>query len=165
MKGKLPKPTKAAKFGLGRSMPLDLGPRVVMGEGRRKLDLTAPNVSAIRPPVAVPPASTTNEKAHEETAKQLKSAFMQRHEAEVARYTAVGDSEFWLCVCFISRDQKEAFIAGVSWPGVDLDTKYADGVRLAAALDIELPPTSINPPGEKPNKSVVALGIIGDEGS
>ena len=71
----------------------------------------------------------------------LEVAFKDDAKRERLAWVNAIDSEFWLTLCFRSRAQKEAFLAGlqarleINFPG----DKYCDGEILAAALGIELP--------------------------
>ena len=80
------------------------------------------------------------EPAAETAAKEisaLKAAFIARSDQENARYTQAVDSEYWFCVCFQSREQKNAFLlqSGLHLWG----NKYLDGKNVAAKLNITLP--------------------------
>lgn len=62
--------------------------------------------------------------------------FRDRAKAEAKRYELATDSEYWLAVCFQSREQKEEFLRAVKMLA-DGD-KYLDGRKLAANLGIKL---------------------------
>lgn len=47
------------------------------------------------------------------------------------------DSEFWIAVCFQSREQKEAFLRALNL--LDHGDKYLDGYVVAEKLGVELP--------------------------
>lgn len=71
-------------------------------------------------------------------ASVLLDGFRDRAKREAARMDAAIDNEFWFAVIFQSRAQKEAFLAAL---GLLLDgDKYVDGLPLAKAMKIELPP-------------------------
>lgn len=78
---------------------------------------------------------TTEEGTKEDIAK-VKSAFQQRSEAEQKRFELATDSEYWLCVCFQSRDQKEEFLQA---SGLEpLGDKYLDGWEVAKKLGVKI---------------------------
>ena len=73
------------------------------------------------------------------TAKELnalQSGFAARAQAENARRELATDSEYWCCLVFQTRAQAEAFAARFAGP----DEKYLDGLQVAKALSIDLPP-------------------------
>jgi len=72
--------------------------------------------------------------AHELAA--VKSAFQERAECESKRREKATDSEFWICLCFQSRDQVEEFLRNSGW-GRTTD-KYLDGQRVAKKAGITI---------------------------
>lgn len=66
----------------------------------------------------------------------LQVAFRDRRRREDRRFKQATDSEFWVAVCFESREQKESFLRNASLD--DLGDKYLDGTRVAKTLGIEL---------------------------
>lgn len=50
------------------------------------------------------------------------------------------DSEYWFCVCFQNRDQKEAFLKALAW--FNHGDKYLDGQWVAKKMGVELPPAN-----------------------
>lgn len=71
-------------------------------------------------------------------ASAILTAFRQRANDEKARIKLATDSEFWFAVCFVTREQKDTFLAAMGWNLIG--DKYLDGELLALMLDIELPP-------------------------
>lgn len=67
----------------------------------------------------------------------IKTGFVQRALNEDKRRQKATDSEYWVCLCFQSREQVEAFIETTGW-GRRTD-KYIDGQRVAAKLGVKLP--------------------------
>lgn len=65
-----------------------------------------------------------------------RSSFQQRSDREKQRYQDVTDSEYWVAVCFESRDQKEEFLkaTGLLQDG----DKYISGPDLAAHFGVPL---------------------------
>lgn len=76
-------------------------------------------------------------------------AFRERAAKEQERFAAVTDSEFWVAVCFATREHKEAFLAALYLH----DDKYVNGHELARQLGIDLPsigkPSCARPPSSK----------------
>jgi hypothetical protein len=71
----------------------------------------------------------------------LQSAFQQRAKEEAERFLTTTDSAYWTCLCFDSREQKEAFLKALAWDQVSNGDDILDGVALAKQLGIALPPT------------------------
>ena len=68
----------------------------------------------------------------------LQQAFRDRQKAEEFRRKKATDSEYWICVCFQSREQVEEFLDKSGW-GRD-DAKYVDGQKVAESIGISLTP-------------------------
>lgn len=66
----------------------------------------------------------------------LETAYRERATQERKRFSDTTDSEYWLAVCFRSRDDKERFLDEVK--ATALGDKYVDGHKLAKLLGIEL---------------------------
>lgn len=72
--------------------------------------------------------------------------FMKRAQAEQKRTELVTDSEFWFCVCFETREQKDKFLKAAGlW---DIGDKYLDGRQVSKALGVD-PGAKINWPKTK----------------
>lgn len=98
-------------------------------------------------PVPVEPAGVVAERE----VSALRDAFIARSEKKNARYTQAVDSEYWFCVCFQSRAQKEAFLKAL---GLQVyGDKYLDGARVAHKFGVVLPATlptkALKPPTTK----------------
>jgi hypothetical protein len=67
----------------------------------------------------------------------VQEGFRNRAKDESNRFKLATDSEYWACLCFQTREQKEAFLAalGVLVHG----DKYLDGQIVANKLGITLP--------------------------
>lgn len=61
---------------------------------------------------------------------EVESGFRERMKAENKRFRDMCDTEYWFCVCFTSREQKEEFLQKI---GMDTDLKYIDGKDMARA--------------------------------
>lgn len=62
--------------------------------------------------------------------------FKERAQAADQRFVDNTDSEFWFCIGFQNRAQKEEFLTKLGL--IDLGDKYLDGVEVARALGIKL---------------------------
>ena len=65
------------------------------------------------------------------------------------------DYEFWVAVCFQSREQKEAFLKAIKEPR----DKYIDGRKLAKRMGIELPDDRAIQKPLRVNKNLSALAM------
>lgn len=91
------------------------------------------------------------------TADQLR---MDREAAKIAKqFTDEFDSEYWLCLVFQTREQKEAFLKLTGW-GEKLDgDKYLSGTRLAKLLGVALPAGPRWRPAPAPKARWAALAL------
>lgn len=83
----------------------------------------------------------TNEEATNQEVSATLAAFKARAQAEQERFALVTDSEYWVAACFQTREQKEAFLAGLKL--LQHGDKYIDGRLLAQRMGIELPPAAV----------------------
>jgi hypothetical protein len=72
---------------------------------------------------------------------EVQKAFMDRNKAEQERFQLATDSEYWCCLVFQSREQKEAFLHAVNW--MTHGDKYIDGVKAARTLGVEIPTVKV----------------------
>jgi hypothetical protein len=63
------------------------------------------------------------------------SAFRDRAKREDERFQLATDSEYWVALCFRTRDEKEAFLAAAGL--LHLGDKYLDGHAAARVLGVE----------------------------
>lgn len=89
----------------------------------------------------------------------LKSAFQQRQEREATRQREATDSEFWVALCFQTREQKELFLARTGW--LQEGDKYIDGQFVAKKLGIELPKYNITF-ADKIDKKLAQISNLAD---
>lgn len=91
----------------------------------------------------------------EKTAEQLR---MDRETARTQQqFLDEFDTEFWFCVVFQSREQKDAFLKQTGW-GEKLDAdKYLSGTRLAREMGLQLPPSPKWRPAPAPGPRWKAL--------
>lgn len=62
--------------------------------------------------------------------------FKARAKAEEYRRTTVTDSEYWVALCFETREQKEEFLRKLNL--LDEGDKYIDGLRAAEAMGLTI---------------------------
>lgn len=67
---------------------------------------------------------------------ELEAAFKRRAEAEQERFMLATDSEYWVAICFQSRDQKEQFLRALDL--IRHGDKYLDGWTVAKKLGVQL---------------------------
>lgn len=80
------------------------------------------------------PAVGTMEELEESTIAELsevEKGFRERMKQENNRFRDMCDTEYWFCVCFTSRAQREEFMKKV---GLPTDEKYIDGREMAKAF-------------------------------
>lgn len=83
----------------------------------------------------------TNEQAATQEVSAVLAAFKLRAKNEQERFLLATDSEYWMGVCFQTRAQKEAFLAGVNL--LQHGDKYIDGELLAKRMGIALPAADV----------------------
>lgn len=66
----------------------------------------------------------------------IDEGFRARAKDEAARFRLATDSEYWFCVCFQSREQKEEFLRKMDL--IDIGDKYLDGQLVAGRLGVEI---------------------------
>jgi hypothetical protein len=64
------------------------------------------------------------------------NAFKDRKTQDQKRFVQATDSEYWCCLCFQTREQKDEFLAKMNL--ADLGDKYLDGIDVAKRLHITL---------------------------
>lgn len=75
---------------------------------------------------------------------EILTGFKDRAKAEQDRFALATDSEFWVAMCFQSREQKEVFLKALNW--LQYGDKYIDGCSIADAIGIELPEVRLPKP-------------------
>ena len=81
----------------------------------------------------------TKPKTSTERTKEISAvlkSFKERATAERDVFKENVDSEFWCCLCFQTRAQKEEFLTRMGW--IDMGDKYLDGVEVAKRQKINL---------------------------
>ena len=72
------------------------------------------------------------------TVATYETAFQERAKTEQARLTLATDSEYWVCLCFETRQQKEAFLQRTKL--ADLGDKHINGLEVAKRLGVPFKP-------------------------
>jgi hypothetical protein len=85
--------------------------------------------------------SLTNEEVAVKETSAVLQAFIARSKAEQARFLLATDSEYWVGLCFQTREQKEHFLREAKL--LQAGDKYIDGALLAKRMGIELPPAQV----------------------
>lgn len=85
--------------------------------------------------------SLTNEEVAVQETSAVLQAFIARSKAEQARFLLATDSEYWVGLCFQTREQKEHFLREAKL--LQAGDKYIDGALLAKRMGIELPPAAV----------------------
>lgn len=91
------------------------------------------------------------EKAVEEELGDVEKSFRERMANENKRFRDMCDTEYWVAVCFTSREQKEEFLRSMDLP---VDEKYIDGREMARKCNraVKTPDLKFAKIG-KPNKA------------
>jgi len=72
---------------------------------------------------------------------EIQKGFMERNKKEQERFKLATDSEYWCCLVFQTREQKEQFLHAMKW--MVHGDKYIDGVKVAKQLDVSLTPAEV----------------------
>lgn len=83
----------------------------------------------------------TNEQVATKETSAVLQAFIARSKAEQARFLLATDSEYWVGLCFQTREQKEHFLREAKL--LQAGDKYIDGALLAKRMGITLPPAQV----------------------
>ncbi len=95
------------------------------------------------PPVMVylPEPSGNPEEDSAADLDALQQGFRSRSKAENDRFALATDSEYWACLCFQTREQKDRFLSALKI--LEFGDKYLDGRLVAERIGIELPEASV----------------------
>lgn len=150
----MPKPLDDISLGnmdtldLGGSIDLDLDIDI-------NLDLSG--INKIADPLADYEYSGDVEKDAAVEMSVVKAGFIERAKAEAKRQQKATDSEYWLCLCFQSRAQVEAFLKATRW--AKAQEKYIDGLKVAKAIGVTLPAESSSFGSVKIDKTFADLSM------
>lgn len=89
---------------------------------------------------------------------ELLKAFKENARNEAQQFQDNTDSEYWCCLVFQNRDQKEAFLKAVGW--FAHGDKYLDGKFVAKKMGVALPPASPRFYEEEEERKFAALPSI-----
>lgn len=114
------------------------GPRKRPGTGRSSGGLSGRRPKHVPEPDPLAEVQYTDNLAEDAAAEftALEQGYRDRATAERARFKRATDSEFWVAVCFTTREEKDAFLerSGLA----PLGDKYLDGRSVADALGVDL---------------------------
>lgn len=114
-----------------------------------------------KPPEALPVDPETDrtrgEVESEEEMSEVLSGFKDRAARENQRNTDATDSEFWFCVCFQTREQKDEFL--VKSGLMPMGDKYLDGLAVAEHLNIPIEAETPTMPKLKTDRTLRGLLI------
>lgn len=85
--------------------------------------------------------SLSNEEVAARETSAVLQAFIARSKAEQERFLLATDSEYWVGLCFQTREQKEHFLREAKL--LHAGDKYIDGALLAKRMGIVLPPAAV----------------------
>lgn len=103
----------------------------------------------------------TNEEAVKLETSAVLEAFKARAKREKERFALATDSEYWVGLCFQTRAQKEAFLAGAKL--LQAGDKYIDGRLLAKRMGIALPDADVPyNVSAKPDAKLAAMVLDGN---
>lgn len=118
--------------------------------GKKGKGLKAPDFDSLLNPSGLPGLPEISGDDPEQVAAQevdnMMALIRENRKNYAERFRDVEAGEFWFCVCFQSRGQKEEFIRGLLEKYAPNDTperfgdKYISGLELAAMLDISIEP-------------------------
>ena len=72
---------------------------------------------------------------------EAQKIFHQRNKDEQERFRLATDSEYWACLVFQTREQKEAFLNYMKW--IRHGDKYIDGVKVAREMNVPIPSAQV----------------------
>jgi hypothetical protein len=81
--------------------------------------------------------------ANSEVSDILK-AIIERRKAQNERFRITSDPEYFFCVCFQSRDQKDEFLKATHWD--DLGNKFINGLEVARRMNVPVTVIELEPP-------------------
>jgi hypothetical protein len=97
---------------------------------------TMPRMPSLAGGIGQRKQAAEEEEPVESKVAEIRTAFMQRTINEADRFKLVTDTEYWCCMCFETREQKEAFLKALGM--LEEGDKYIDGRKVAASLGIDV---------------------------
>lgn len=118
-------------------------------EARQRAELARREAETIRfrakhpaPKYVDMPEHTGDPEADDDSAlNELQAGFRKRAKDEERRFFLATDSEYWACLCFQTREQKEAFLSALNI--LKFGDKYLDGTLVAKELGVTLPSADV----------------------
>lgn len=114
---------------------------------KKKQDLSAPDIDSMFEPSGLPGlppiAATDTEQIANKEVDDMMTMIKENRRNNAERFRDIEAGEFWFCVCFQSRSQKEEFVKQLleKYPGHDnFGDKYVSGLELAEILGIPVTP-------------------------
>jgi hypothetical protein len=83
-----------------------------------------------------PMGADAMQEAPKEDLSAVLDGFKERSKRENQRFLDATDSEYWVALCFQTREQKEEFLAKLKL--LDLGDKYIDGMEAAKVMGVKL---------------------------
>lgn len=71
----------------------------------------------------------------------VQAGFRERYKQESKRFELATDSEYWACICFQTREQKERFLSALKI--IEFGDKFLDGQLVAQRLGVDLPSAEV----------------------
>lgn len=116
--------------------------RVGIDAARAKVkDLRALKANPLSTYVDLPEETGNAEADSAADLSAVQAGFRRRAKDESTRFALATDTEYWACLCFQTRQQKEAFLKALDL--LKFGDKYLDGQRVAAQLGVELPAADV----------------------
>lgn len=130
----------------------------IAARGRRRSAPAAPRVSRRNP---VNDLAVTGDVEKDDAAESATVMGVLKESDEIVRKT-IGNG-YWLCLVFVSEDQRNEFVRKMGWGSFSDDDTYFDGLAVAEKLGVALAPESLPFRGQKPDASIIRqVGVIGD---
>lgn len=70
----------------------------------------------------------------------VQAGFRERRQRESERYELAVYADYWTCLCFATKAQRDTFLRAVGWPDLDGGKRYLDGRAVARHMGVEIPP-------------------------
>ena len=108
-----------------------------------KFDLPEPSfkINPLKDCLADVPITGKLDKDAKAELSAVLAAFKKRDKKEQVDKRAILDSEYWFCICFQSREQKDAFLKALDL--FEHGDKYLDGQFVAKKLGIAIPSANV----------------------
>jgi hypothetical protein len=121
--------------------------------GKKGSRLNAPDIDSLFDPAGLPGLPPIDETDTEAIANRevadMMTLIRENRKNNAERFRDIESGEFWFCVCFQSRSQKEAFVQKLldtfapHWNIEHFGDKYISGLELAEMLGIPITPIAL----------------------